>query len=452
MRPFELKKTLRLLPAHQSGIYIFRNTENKPLYIGKASDLKNRVNSYAKTTDPRLIKMLSEANSLDYIETDSDIEALLLESQYIKKLQPQFNIMLRDDKQYGFVVFTKEKYPKIFITHQPTSSQTNIGSFTDIGALKTTLRLLRKIFPYCTCKQLHNNYCLNYHIEKCLGFCCLKDSPERNRRIANDKSLYKKNIKAIKDILSGKKSSLIKNLEKEMDKLGKKQKFEEAIGLKNKIEKLKRVFQNAQIIHDSKFPGLAKAEPRAGIIQNSRHERESKNIMEQLAQIIGTDRIPHRIEAYDIANIQGKHAVGAMTVFVDGHPDKGQYRKFKIYTKDSPNDTAMLHEVLTRRFNHLEWKQPDLIIVDGGRGQLNTAIRVVRSIRNSQSVIDIIGLTKNEKHIGHKIILKKGKEISLSRLPFQIKNLLLHIDSEVHRFAISYYRKLHRKKALRPFE
>jgi excinuclease ABC subunit C len=421
--------------------------------------------------------MLSLATGIKTVETDSEIEALIMESQYIKRYKPAFNIMLRDDKQFGFVGFTHsthsnasgqassgqaEDYPKIFITHQPKTvssfqflvsrnsdklktkhykpETSYIGPFTDMGALKTTLRYLRQIFPYCTCKQLHNNFCLNYHIGKCVGFCCLKNQAVSNKqKVIRD---YKKNIKVIKDILSGKKNYLLKNLEKEMVKLGKeaarsdnrseraslkeREKFNEAIELRNKIEKIKRVFENAKIIKS---------------IDISKYQYE--NVLVKLQHFFGLSQTPTRIEGYDVANIQGKHAVGTMVVFTDGRPNKNEYRKFKIYTKNTPDDTAMLKEILIRRFNHPDWKFPDLILMDGGKTQLSAALKV---ISNYNLLIAVVALTKDERHRGNKIyITRENDPISLSKLPANVKNLLLQIDAEAHRFAISYYRKLHIK-------
>lgn len=440
MKNNDFRLNIKLLPG-RSGIYIFKNSRDKPLYIGKTLNLKNRIKSYLHTEDIRLRRMVSEADKIDFIETRNDIESLILESQYIKKCRPPFNIMLRDDKQYGFVGFTDEKYPKIFITHQPTKIKnlklkipetknqklktSYIGPFTDIGALKTALRLLRKIFPYCTCKQLHNNYCLNYHIEKCLGFCCLKRPTTNNLQLMT----YKKNIKAIKDILSGKRESAIKQFEKEMQKLAEKQKFEKAIELQDKIEQLKKIFLNAKII-GSRNGGVM-------IYHNS------EQTLEPLKKFLNLPDIPHRIEAFDIANIQGRYAVGAMVVFENGRPNKNEYRKFKIHTKQSPDDVGMLNEILIRRFNHLEWPYPNLIIVDGGKGQLNAISKIVR---NTQSVIAVISVAKNKNHVGEKVFTTDRKNpIPLSKLPGEVKNLLLYIDSEAHRFAISYYRKIHRK-------
>lgn len=427
----QLKKLVKTAPQ-KSGIYLFKNS-NKILYIGKALNLKVRLLSYLKTSDERILKMLSLANRIKALETDSDIEALILESKYIKKHKPLFNIMLRDDKQYFYVVFTKEKFPKVLATHQPHSKYRDIeissfvGPFTDGTALKTTLRYLRRIFPYCTCLQLHNNFCLNYHIGKCPGFCCLKQQNPYQQPTTYNQRQYEKNIKAIKDILSGKKNSLLKNLEKEMVSTGKKYEFEKAIELQNKIEKVKKIFKNAQII------------------RNAENVKNNTLGIKQLAKAIGMKRLPCRIEGYDISNIQGTNATGSMVVFQNSQPDKNSYRKFKIHIRQNPDDTAMLEEIIIRRFNHSEWPYPDLILVDGGKQQLNMAVAVLSSKYQALSV-PIIALTKDDKHRGIKIFITgKEKAIPLSQLPISVRNLLLQIDSEAHRFAISYYRKLHRR-------
>ncbi len=391
--------------------------------------MKNRLDSYFNKNlyNPRLQKMLEIAKNIDWRETDSEIEALILESQLIKKYRPPFNIMLRDDKQYFYVVFTKEQFPKILISHQPTTIYRNIeveiwiGPFTDGNALKTTLCLLRRIFPYCTCKQRHNNYCLNYHIGNCFGFCCLK-----KRAAAKQVAAYKENIAALKEILSGKKKSLIKELEKELGIATQKEKFEKAIELRDKIEKLKRVFENARIINEI-----------------GRKETEGLNVLAELKEILHLPNLPKRIEGYDVSNIQGEFATGAMVVFIDGKLDKNEYRKFKIKLTATPNDARMLKEILTRRLGHQEWRFPDLIIIDGGRGQLSAAKAAV------PNEIPIIALTKNEKHIGDHILSTTRKTaIKIKKLPPAVRNLILQIDAEAHRFAISYYRKLHRKSGI----
>lgn len=436
--------------SDKPGIYFFRDNKRQILYIGKAAKLRNRLGSYfdSQPKDPRISKMLKLAASVDYILAGSEIEALILESQSIKKHKPPFNIMLRDDKQYFFVVFTKEMFSRIFLTHQPANREKfeisgAIGPFTDGSALKLTLKLLRKIFPYCTCKQKHNNYCLNYHIGKCLGFCCL--SPVRShpaegvitatsgrpasngvknpRVIKAQIKIYKNNVRAIKNILSGQRVSLVKKLEKEMTQKGEQNSFEEAIKLRNQIEKIKQVFENAQIIHglNNKYPGG----------------------LDQLTKSLDLPIRPTRIEGYDISNIQGEFATGAMVVFTDGEPDRNQYRKFKI-NGNVPGDTAMLQEMLIRRFKHSEWQFPNLILTDGGKSQLNAANIVLQSLHLE---IPIIALTKNEKHIGdHILTTTRTDEIKLAKLPKDARNIILHIDAEAHRFAINYYRKLHKSQ------
>ena len=414
-----LKEKIKSLPD-KFGVYFFRLKNGKNIYIGKAVSLKSRISGYLKTEDARITKMVQAANKLEFKITESDIEALILESQYIKKYRPMFNIVMRDDKQYFYVAFTKEKFPRIFLTHQPFKTKNEklktknyIGPFTDGGALKSTLKYLRNVFPYCTCKQKHHNRCLNYHIGKCLGFCCLKNHKPSKQEL--DK--YLSNIKALKDILSGNKISLIKKLEKEMTTKAKEEEFEEAIEIRSKLERLQRIFQNAQIIKEIK---------------------KTENTLVDLRNALELEKIPYRIEAYDISNIQGQNATGSMVVFENGKPNKNEYRKFKIRTVNQASDTDMLKEVLSRRLNHMEWSYPDLVVIDGGKGQLNAA----RAAISKQ--IPIIALTKDKKHRGEKITTSK-QVVLLSTLKNNVKNLLLSIDSEAHRFAIDYYRKLHRK-------
>ena len=480
---------LKKLPT-SNGVYFFRDKSGKILYIGKAVNLKARVGSYfnKQPKDSRISKMLELAKKVHPVrgregaqrdpasygvtwqETDSEIEALILESQLIKKHRPPFNVMLRDDKQYFYVTFSDDEFPKVVITHRPESyrrpkisnfkyqisneAQNSkskkkwkmeignwkfhsvpaewVGPFTDGGALKTTLRLLRRIFPYCTCKQKHNNYCLNYHIGKCLGFCCLKRAGSGSQR-----QEYLKNIKSITGVLEGKRTSVIKNFKKEMLAFGKKHDFEKAIDLRDKIEKLEKVFENARIVRDANTRMHA-------------NDTNKKEAIEELKKILKLPYQLHRIEGYDISNIHGKFATGAMVVFVDGLPDKSQYRKFKIRLGDEPNlprrqagDVAMLEEVLTRRFNHPEWQYPDLIIVDGGIGQLNATCSVI------PKNIPVIALTKNDKHRGDHVYLSNKKTaIPLAKLSEPVRNLILQVDAEAHRFAISYYRKLHSRSQI----
>lgn len=410
------------IALEKPGVYFFRDKRGRILYIGKAANLRNRLKSYfdSRPKEPRIAKMISESARVSWQETGSEIEALILESQLIKRHKPPFNIMLRDDKQYFYVGFTDEEFPRIFLTHQIQDTKYKIlntkfaGPFTDGNALKTVLRLLRRTFPYCTCKQKHNNYCLNYHIGKCPGFCCLKKGGNKEQAGA-----YQKNIRAIKEVLSGKRLSIEKGLTKEMEKAAGKENFEKAIVAREQLAKLERVFENARLI---------------------RQLEAKDNVLKELKKALRLKILPRRIEGYDISNIQGEFATGAMVVFTNGRPDKNEYRKFKIRLAGKPDDSAMLKEVLTRRFRHSEWPYPDLILVDGGKAQLGTA----RLAAPKQT--PVIALTKNDRHRGDHIYVSNKKEpIRLKDLPVSVRNLILQVDAEAHRFAISYYRKLHRR-------
>jgi len=368
--------------------------------------------------------MIEIATSLSFKTTDSDIEALILESQTIKKLRPQFNIMLRDDKQYFFVNFNNENFSKINLVHQPISTS-DIGPFTDGSALKITLQYLRKIFPYCTCKQKHNNYCLNYHIGNCPGFCCLKNYEPSKEELKR----YNNNVGAIRKILLGEKNTVLKDLERKMKILAEEHNFDEAIQIRGKLIRLNRVFANAKIIKNLDLEKNTTKNNHVGLIQ--------------LKEAFRLKKIPNRIEGYDISNIQGMSATGAMVVFRDGQASKSEYRKFKIKTVRDASDTAMLGEILTRRFDHSEWLMPDLILVDGGKGQLSTAGA------SAPAGIPILALTKDAKHHGdHVYALTLKTAIKLAKLPEEARNLLLLIDSEAHRFAINYHRKLSGRRML----
>ncbi len=400
------------------GVYRFQVGKDD-IYIGKASSIKRRLASYTKTTDSRIQKMIATAEKLVHIETESDIEALILESQLIKQHRPQFNIMLRDDKHYFFIEFTNEEFPKLSLTHQPKTKNA-IGPFTDGAALKGTLKYLRNIFPYCTCSQKHHNFCLNYHINKCIGYCCLKGEQPKEQHVR-----YMKNIKAIRDILNGRRSSLVKELKTEMEIAGKKHDFATAITLRTKLERLERVFYNAQVIKNSEI---------------------LKSYNSGLPKLLKSKKPIIRIEGYDISNIQGTHATGSMVTFVQGEADKNFYRKFNIKTVKGANDTAMLREILERRFNHPEWPFPDLILIDGGKGQVSSALGVLKDMSIS---IPLVGLSKDDRHMGHQLIIPGRKHpLPLAKLGLTDKNLLLAIDSEAHRFAINHYRHRHRKSFL----
>jgi excinuclease ABC subunit C len=408
------------------GVYIWRGLRSRVLYVGKAVNLKSRLQSYPKAKDPRIAAMVAEARTVAWNVVPTEIEALILESRLIKQLRPKFNIVMRDDKQYAYVGLTDEEFPQPIVTHQVSSPRFKkpfkrlIGPFTDAGALTMTVRWLRGLFPYCTCKQKHHVRCLNAHIGKCPGYCCLKQKSS-----SSHVSTYAKNIRAITDILDGKRDSLIGRLEKEMKRLGAAHKLEEAFVLQQRIERIRRVFENAQLVAgrrklSARYPGA----------------------LAQLADNLGLAGEPARIEGYDIAHMQGSHSSGALVVFTDGIPDKTGYRLFNL-ASDTVGDTAQLREVLTRRFKHPEWPFPDLILVDGGKGQLNVIVRTLDALGHH---IPVIALTKDDRHQADHLLSSLDSQVRmLTDMPRPMRSLVTHIDNEAHRFSIGQYRRRHRK-------
>ena len=437
------------------GVYFFKDNRGKILYIGKAANLKARLASYLREirfpdgsrTSLKLNSLLKEAVKLDWKILNSEVEALIKEAELIKKYRPKYNVLMRDDKNYFYVGFTKEKYPKIFLTHQPGENAGYIGPFTEGGSLRTVLKTLRRTFPYCTCKSPHKKPCLNAKIGRCLGFCCLQDQ----RKLTQPFEVYDKNITSIKKILSGKNQKLARELKIEMQKLAKAQKYEEAGKVRDQIWALDKIFEHRVVIKQD-LPS------------------ENLKAISALEAILGAKDI-NRIEAYDIANIGGKFAYGSMAVFENGKINKEEYRIFKIKTVHQSDDPAMLREVLTRRLRHLEWTLPQVIIIDGGKPQISASLQVQKTAfknrlalpRNKSELNSaarvhtydfslpfsepkLIALTKNKKHVGDHIFIGGEKNpIVLAGLPPPLKSLILNLDSEAHRFAISYYRKLHRK-------
>jgi excinuclease ABC subunit C len=423
------------------GVYFFSapggsasGGKNKIIYVGKAINLRARLRSYFLDTGlaPKTIALMKEATALDWKLCDSEADALIQESEYIKKYHPKFNILMRDDKQYGYVVFTKEAFPRIIITHQlPTYYQnyklktTNytrdcVGPFTEIGGLRTILKMLRRAFPYCTCRSPHAGRCLNSKIGLCFGFCCEKNA--QHSKV--DAGTYKKNISAIKKILEGKNTSILRALEKEMKTLSDKHHYEEAARTRDQIYALKKIFEHRPIVRRELGTDRQKA-------------------LHALAQLLETPTVG-RVEAYDISNIHGKYAYGSMVVFVDGLPQTDQYRIFKIKTVPESDDPRMMHETISRRLVHPEWPYPDVMVIDGGPTQLKFAL-IAWSQSEKAPNLKIISLAKREEEL---YLSPRQKPINLKASSESLFQMLTHIRNEAHRFGIKHYRKAHTKKLL----
>lgn len=410
------------------GIYRFYDRKRRVLYVGKAANLRNRLRSYfnSKLKEAKVEAMLQEAASVDWQITGSEIEALILEAQLIKKYKTPFNILMRDGKQYASVGITREDFPRIFVTRQrPQEIKTSrgllkvkyIGPFTDANSLKLVIAYLHKVFPFCSCKQLHSRPCLNYQIGKCPGYCCLRTDDNKDK----NKKIYNKNVSIITDLLAGRKEKIIKDLRKEMRAAAAAGDFETGAKLEHELNGLKRVFENARVLREIEGRDTA---------------------IFGLQKTFHLPAPPRRIEAYDISNIQGLYATGAMIVFANGQPDKNEYRRFKIKRENSPNDVAMLKEMLARRFLRNDWPAPDLLLVDGGKGQLNAAADALsHHAPSSTKSLPILAIAKGKSEIYSTTL---ARPIPISKLADEEKNLILHLDAEAHRFAISYYRKLHK--------
>lgn len=387
------------------GVYILRDGRRSPLYIGKASSLKHRVLSYfQRPQESRLEKMLEQVRTIEIKKTDSVIEALFLENDLIKKFKPKYNIKLKDDKTFLGIFISREDWPKVMPARltQKLPPGEFYGPFPSATQVREALQIIRKIFPFrVSCKPLSGRACFEYHLGMCPGVCVGKVKKED----------YQRMIKQIKMFLRGKKKQVIKDIEKEMHQAAKNMEFEKAAKLRDRIFALKHI-QDVALIAE----------------ENLAHPED----------------IPGRIEAYDISNLSGAFAVGSMVVLTEGLIDKSQYRKFKISvqgrsslgrkTIKGADDVGMLKEILHRRFKHAEWPKPNLILIDGGKGQVNGVKEV---LRNKKLEIPVVGIAKGPKRDKEEIISDKNLSVD--------KNLLLRIRDEAHRFAIQYYRLRHRK-------
>ncbi len=407
------------------GVYFFRRTKGNVddvLYIGKATSLRDRVKSYFShdisiTRGPKIVAMLNEATDITYEKTDSVLEALLLEAHLIKKYQPEYNTKEKDNKSFYYVVVTKEDFPRVLLVRgrdilvSSLDSQKKVdytiaysfGPFPSGQTLRDALGLIRKIFPFrdkCTPCAAHApssagqkcKPCFNRQIGLCPGVCTGEITKEA----------YQDTIQHIVRFFKGEKKAIVKDLEKQMKLLAKEYKFEEAGELKKQIFALTHI-HDVSLIKEDTFDA----------------------------------RAPHgfRIESYDIAHMSGQNMVGVMTVMEDGEVEKSEYRKFTIKYNTGADDTKALKEVVTRRLGHIEWRLPDLMVVDGGVAQK----RAIESVlRENKIKIPVVSVVKDDRHkpkkiLGDKMYLKYEKEILLS-------------NAEAHRYAIGFHTLLRNKK------
>lgn len=411
------KNLINNLPK-SPGVYCFKDKKGRFLYIGKAANIKERVKTHFQQPSYRDDLFIKEVKKVGYTKTGSEIGALILETNLIKKYRPKFNVVWKDDKKYFYVGITKEDLPRVFLTHQPQGKNKLpivnvqfIGPFTEGKPLKKTLRFLRKVFPYYTARKHPKIPCTYCYLGLCPG-------------VQPDKKEYQKNIKNLISVLKGQKKSVLKSLKREMEIAAQGENFEKAAGVRNQIESLENIFEHARIfvLPIDLLPGLS--------------HPPWKETEKTLKRILRINRRISRIEGYDVSNIQGKKATGSMVTFINGKPDKNFYRKFKIRITKTPNDVAMIEESLKRRFQHREWPYPDLVLIDGGKAQLNVAKKTLKSYNHKAT---IIALAKKNNELYKE---NEKRPILLENQPREIFNLILQIRDEAHRFARKYHHQL----------
>lgn len=398
------------------GVYIFKGKTGNILYVGKAIDLHSRVNSYKHSGDSKTKILYAKTAKTETIVVESELEALLLEANLIKKYLPPFNVRLTDDKDYLYIAVTKEDFPRIITARKNNLPKKFWGPFPSSRTIRETLKSFRKVFPWCSASQgdaLQHKPCFYYHLKLCPGPCAGVIS----------KQDYNKIISRFSKFMDGKKDQLIADLTAEMKQFSEKQKFEEAARIKKVIEGVLYLTQANRTRLYLENPNFL--------------EQESKIALVELQKDLNLKKLPERIEGYDISNISGKEATGSMVVLTNGEIDKSLYRKFKIRITGRPNDVGMHKEMLRRRLKHQEWPMPDLIIVDGGRGQAKAA---KFEIQNSKFKIPLFGLAKKMEWL----YPPEGDVVKLSKKSPALK-LLQKLRDEAHRFAINYHRKLHGK-------
>jgi excinuclease ABC subunit C len=434
----ELREKAKSLPT-VPGIYKFKDDSGEIIYVGKAKVLKNRVRSYFQgnlDVTSKTYALVQRIREIEYVEALSELEALILEAELIKKFRPKYNIALKDDKSYLYIVIRNERFDmrgkKVSVPKVVTARRTDLmekdivfGPYPDGSTAKYIVRTIRKLFPYRDCSAAKfnryknlGNPCLYGYLGLCSGPCAGNISMEE----------YKKDIKRVKRFLSGDSSKITDTIRREMSKASKRQEFERAAELRDMLQKFDYVRQS--------FKTANKYIENPYLVE----DLITKSLDELVANIPELQTLPQRIECYDIANISGKEAVGSMVVSTNGRLDSSEYRKFKIKLKDEPDDFGMMREVLNRLLKN-DWPVPDLIVLDGGKGQLSTILNLFEELGVS---IPIIGLAKRYETIVYR---ENGvfMELNLPKDNEGLK-LLQRLRDEAHRFAQKYHHNLRLKK------
>ena len=416
----KLKDKLKTLPS-APGVYFHKDAKGEVIYVGKAAVLRNRVRQYFQKTnkDPKTAALVEEIADTDWIVVDTEMDALFLESEMIKRYMPKWNILLRDDKTVSYVrIDLKSPIPYVSLTRIPLDDgATYVGPFYAKGSVEHALRILRKIFPYYD-KPFNGKKTLNTDLGLTPGIEVMRTTPAE----------YKKNLRKLIRYLEGGREKLLKYLEKQMQEASAAGRYEEAAEARNQLFGLKELKRKI-VFSDKEFMDIS-----------------SDQALLALQKLLNLPAPPRRIEGYDISHQSGTDTVASMVVFTNGASDRAEYRKFKI-KEDKNDDYASMREVITRRLKHSEWPLPDLVILDGGKGQIS-AVQDLFTPHN----IPVIARDKSGDHSRNasiKIATADSKEPIQLLSSSHIARLIARIDEESHRFAITYHHLLKQKNMLK---
>jgi len=413
------------------GIYLMKDAQGRVIYVGKAVNLRSRAGSYftkAAEIDFRTAKLIPEIADIDYIEAESEVDALLIEARLIKDIQPRFNAMLKDDKTFPYLqIMTREDFPRVEFTRQPESSGVKLyGPFTSAGQLRGTIAVLQRIFRFRTCtldiEQNDERWrwfrpCLLASINQCTAPCNMRVSKED----------YREDIRRLRVFLDGGKASLLKEMEVFMLQASKELKFEKAARIRDEIEALKSLNLRGDLESHAQ-PEVFYIDPKKGLAG--------------LKKVLKLTDVPRRIEGVDIAHLQGSETVASLVQFIDGLPFKPGYKRYKIQSVEGVDDFASMREVITRRFRRLTQEGesfPDLLLIDGGKGQLNAVMETFAALNITPPTT--ISLAKREEEI---FIPSESEPLRLSRHAYSLR-LLQYVRDEAHRFAQHYHHMLRGK-------
>ena len=427
------REKVRTFPT-TSGVYLMKDAQGRVIYVGKAVNLRSRVGSYFSVTaasDRRTCDLVPEIADIDFLETDNEVDALLLEARLIKDIQPRFNQELKDDKTFPYLeIVTGEDFPRVEFTRKPRTKGAKLyGPFASAKQLRGAIAVLQKVFKFRTCsldiddgdeKWRWFRPCLLASINQCTAPC--------NLRISKDE--YRDSIRRLRMFLDGGKASVVRELQKEMQAASAELKFEKAARLRDEIKALENLNLRGNL-EDHVQPEVFYIDPQKGL--------------SGLKKILNLSSLPRRIEGVDIAHLHGGETVASLVQFIDGLPFKHGYKRFRIRSVDGVDDFASMREVVSRRFRRLQQEGesfPDILLVDGGLGQLNAVMSALKAIDVQPPCV--ISLAKREEEI---YVPGEPEPRKLSRHSYALR-LLQYVRDEAHRFAQQYHHLLRRKSTL----